>query len=189
MTQMPQTVGNVAYTYVQDAEPSNPAEGETWYDTGANGAYVWDGAAWIEQTIEDHANLSNVTANQHHRESGAENGGYTGSLGETTVISSYDVSPGVVVSDLYAYVYAPDLGSSNVARTIVRLHYESGNTRDHVASQAYNGSGSKNAGSLVASFGKGGFSGKVTKIEFVVDNDDVSNSSANIDHDWGVSYA
>lgn len=61
MTQMPQTVGNVAYTYVQDAEPSSPAEGETWYDTGANAAYVWDGAAWIEETVTELTNLSDVS--------------------------------------------------------------------------------------------------------------------------------
>lgn len=56
-----------AYTYVQDAEPSGAEEGETWYDSGANEAYVYDGNNWVEQTVVDHAELSGLTASDHHR--------------------------------------------------------------------------------------------------------------------------
>lgn len=58
--------GGSAYTYVQDAEPSGAEEGESWYDTGANAAYVYDGASWIEQTVVDHGELSGVGSNDHH---------------------------------------------------------------------------------------------------------------------------
>lgn len=58
--------GGGGYNYVQDATPSGAVEGEEWYDTGANAAYVYDGASWIEQTVSDHGQLSGVSAADHH---------------------------------------------------------------------------------------------------------------------------
>lgn len=58
--------GGGGYNYVQDATPSDPSEGEEWYDTGVNAAYVYDGASWIELTVVDHSQLSGVTASDHH---------------------------------------------------------------------------------------------------------------------------
>jgi len=58
--------GGGGYDYVQDAEPTDATEGEEWYDTGANAAYVYDGANWIEQTVVDHTQLSGVSSGQHH---------------------------------------------------------------------------------------------------------------------------
>ena len=54
------------YDYVQPGEPSDPDEGEEWYDTDANQAYVFDGAAWVELTVTDHGQLSGVSASDHH---------------------------------------------------------------------------------------------------------------------------
>ncbi|WP_125920005.1 hypothetical protein [Haloparvum sedimenti] len=58
--------GGDAYTYVQDAQPASPEEGESWYDTSENAAYVYDGASWIEQTVVDHGELSGVGSGDHH---------------------------------------------------------------------------------------------------------------------------
>lgn len=58
--------GGGAYTYVQDTQPSAPEEGESWYDTAGNAAFVYDGAAWIEQTVADHSELSGVGSSDHH---------------------------------------------------------------------------------------------------------------------------
>jgi len=54
------------YNYVQDAQPADPSEGEEWYDTGANAAFVYDGSAWIEQTVVDHGQLSGIGSGDHH---------------------------------------------------------------------------------------------------------------------------
>jgi len=71
--------GGDAYTYVQDAQPSGAAEGESWYDTGANAAYVYDGASWIEQTVAAHSDLSGVSSSDHHaKPTGTGNTGQTG---------------------------------------------------------------------------------------------------------------
>ncbi len=53
------------FDYVDDVEPSNPTEGEEWYDPSANAAYVYDGAAWLEETVSDHGKLSGVSPGQH----------------------------------------------------------------------------------------------------------------------------
>lgn len=58
--------GGDAYTYVQDSQPGGAEEGETWYDTGSNAAYVYDGASWIEQTVVDRSQLSGVGGADHH---------------------------------------------------------------------------------------------------------------------------
>ncbi len=58
--------GGGGFDYVQDPSPQNPEEGEEWYDTGSDRAFVYDGSTWIEQTIGSHDKLSNVTASQHH---------------------------------------------------------------------------------------------------------------------------
>jgi len=42
--------GGGGIDYVQDAEPSDPTEGDEWYDTGEGRAYVYDGSYWVEQT-------------------------------------------------------------------------------------------------------------------------------------------
>ncbi len=58
--------GGGGFDYVQDPEPAEPEEGEEWYDTGDNGAFVYDGSEWIEQTITTHDKLAGVTPDQHH---------------------------------------------------------------------------------------------------------------------------
>jgi len=58
--------GGAGFDYVQDPSPEAPEEGEEWYDTGSNRAFVYDGSNWIEQTIGSHDELSNVTSSQHH---------------------------------------------------------------------------------------------------------------------------
>jgi hypothetical protein len=52
--------GGGGFDYVQDAEPTSPSEGEEWFDTGANEAYVYDGAGWLQET-----NTSTATAQVH----------------------------------------------------------------------------------------------------------------------------
>jgi len=60
--------GGGGFDYVQDPEPTDPEEGEQWYDTGDDpgSAYVYDGAGWIEQTIADHSELSGISSSDHH---------------------------------------------------------------------------------------------------------------------------
>jgi len=94
--------GGGGYNYVQDAEPGDPSEGEEWYDTGADAAFVYDGSAWIEQTVADHSQLTGVNQDDHHsRPTGTTtagiNGGYTqnqgdglGSVADGIQISSSD---------------------------------------------------------------------------------------------------
>lgn len=82
--------GGAAYTYVQNAQPSGAEEGESWYDTGANAAYVYDGASWIEQTVAAHSDLSGVSSSNHHSKPTG-----TGSAGQVnTYNSSVSVSSG-----------------------------------------------------------------------------------------------
>jgi len=57
--------GGGGFDYVQDPSPQDPKEGEEWYDTGSDSAFVYDGSAWIEQTITTHDKLSGVTEGQH----------------------------------------------------------------------------------------------------------------------------
>lgn len=61
------------FDYVQDAEPANAEEGEEWYDTGADKAYVFDGAAWVEQTVVDHSQLSGIGTTDHRTDSNVQN--------------------------------------------------------------------------------------------------------------------
>lgn len=58
-----------AYTYVQDSEPAGPSLGETWLDTGSETpreAYAYDGATWVLLSATEHAELSAVSADDHH---------------------------------------------------------------------------------------------------------------------------
>ncbi|QLG27715.1 hypothetical protein HUG10_09190 [Halorarum halophilum] len=57
--------GGGGYDYVQNPEPVDPEEGEEWYETGANKAFVFDGAAWIEQTVTSHGALSDLDQDDH----------------------------------------------------------------------------------------------------------------------------
>ena len=75
------------YNYVQDAEPADPDEGEEWYDSWNNAAFVYDGTIWIEQTVADHSQLTGVNQDDHHsRPTGTTtagiNGGYTQNQGD-----------------------------------------------------------------------------------------------------------
>jgi hypothetical protein len=59
------------YDYVQDTGPTPPldpslVEGRTWYDSGANRAYVYDGSGWVELSITHHDNLQGINAGNHH---------------------------------------------------------------------------------------------------------------------------
>jgi hypothetical protein len=60
------TAGTSGFDYVQDTTPSTPTEGETWYDTGANEAYVYDASAFVEISVTGHSELSEVVADNHH---------------------------------------------------------------------------------------------------------------------------
>jgi len=79
--------GGGGYNYVQDAEPADPDEGEEWYDSWNNAAFVYDGTVWIEQTVADHSQLTGVNQDDHHsRPTGTTtagvNGGYTQNQGD-----------------------------------------------------------------------------------------------------------
>lgn len=53
------------FDYVQDAAPSNPESGESWYDTGSGEAKVYDGGTWATLSVTDHSELQSVAAGQH----------------------------------------------------------------------------------------------------------------------------
>lgn len=61
--------GPSGYDYVQTAQPVDAKEGETWYDVDGDAAFVFDGAAWIEMTVTDHAQLSGVNPGAHRSDS------------------------------------------------------------------------------------------------------------------------
>lgn|GEM_PF-6386256 len=74
------------YDYVQNAQPVNPGEGQTWYDIDGNAAYVFDGNAWVQMTVTDHGQLSGVGANDHHtKPTGTANSGATGEYNNNDV--------------------------------------------------------------------------------------------------------
>jgi len=83
------------YDYVQTDPPSNPSEGETWYDVDADGAFVYDGAGWVEMTVTDHGQLSGIQAGQHRSDS--------------NIITTVD---GQVDADTVDGSHASDLGSN-----------------------------------------------------------------------------
>lgn len=58
--------GSGGYTYVQNPEPTQPDEGETWYDVGSNKAFVFTGTEWVELTVVAHGSLSGIDASDHH---------------------------------------------------------------------------------------------------------------------------
>lgn len=58
--------GGGGYDYVQPGEPTDAVEGEEWYDTDADAAFVYTGTAWVEQTVTDHGQLSGVSPANHH---------------------------------------------------------------------------------------------------------------------------
>lgn len=72
------------YDYVQNAQPVNPGEGQTWYDIDGNAAYVFDGNAWVQMTVTDHGQLSGVGANDHHTKPTATGPSNTPTTGRTT---------------------------------------------------------------------------------------------------------
>jgi len=58
--------GGGGFDYVQDPSPQDPSEGEEWFDTGSDRAFVFDGTAWVEMTIGDHGQLSGIESSDHH---------------------------------------------------------------------------------------------------------------------------
>ncbi len=80
--------GGGGFDYVQDGEPAEAQEGEEWYDTGANEAYVYDGTTWHKMSVVDHAELSGIGSGDHHtRYSDAE-------AREATLLNSDGFAPG-----------------------------------------------------------------------------------------------
>lgn len=60
------------YNYTQPTEPVDPEEGETWYDTDDNLAFVYTGNQFIGLSITQHNDLSGVTEGQHRSNSRVE---------------------------------------------------------------------------------------------------------------------
>ncbi|MBV0901826.1 hypothetical protein [Haloarcula salina] len=65
MADLSNPTGGGGFDYVQAEPPGDPVEGQEWYDTDDDGAYVYDGSTWVEQTVVDHSQLSGVGANDH----------------------------------------------------------------------------------------------------------------------------
>lgn len=63
MARWPLVGSGGGFDYVQDAAPSNPVEGEEWYDTLNAEAKVYDGASWHGMTVGDFTELSGLLAN------------------------------------------------------------------------------------------------------------------------------
>lgn len=110
--------GGGGFDYVQDPQPSEPTEGEEWYDTDGNAAYVYDGAEWIEETITTHDKLSGVTSDQHHApptstDSHVDRTVYgSGNVWSSGHASTNSVNIGAVV-DQISYTFQESTGSQN----------------------------------------------------------------------------
>jgi hypothetical protein len=79
--------GGGGFDYVQDSTPQDPEEGEEWYDTGADAAYVNTGTEWVEQTVTEHSKLSGVGADDHHSPPTQTGGEY---VGAATTVRTHD---------------------------------------------------------------------------------------------------
>jgi len=94
---VPGTDEFTGYDYVGDSEPSGVEEGQTWYDSANNSAFVYDGAAWIELSVSAHGELSNVGASDHHTR-----------YSDSEAVNATD---GVIDADTVDGQHASDLGS------------------------------------------------------------------------------
>jgi len=56
------------YDYVQDStgSPTNPKNGEEWYQPDTEDAKTYDGGEWVDMKISDHDQLSSVDPADHH---------------------------------------------------------------------------------------------------------------------------
>lgn len=57
---------HLAEHFASDTAPTNPLEGQAWYDTGTGTIQVWDGVAWINVVTDDYiiSGTYNVSSNQ-----------------------------------------------------------------------------------------------------------------------------
>ena len=97
------------YNYVQDAEPADPDEGEEWYDSWNNAAFVYDGTVWIEQTVADHSQLTGVNQDDHHsRPAGTTTAGVTGGYTQNQGDGLGSVADGIQLSSSDGKCYDPE---------------------------------------------------------------------------------
>jgi len=115
--------GSSGFDYVQDPNPQAPEEGEEWYDTGSNAAFVYTGDEWVEQTIVDHGQLSGVGANDHHAPPSSTNS-HEG--GGSKVTSGVNVSGSGLIGMPISYIHTSN--SSSYGRTLT-VYYADG-TKD-----------------------------------------------------------
>jgi|GEM_PF-5034634 len=59
--------GGGGYDYVQDStnEPTNPKEGEEWYQPDTNDVKTYDSGVWVDVKISNHDQLGNVSPGDH----------------------------------------------------------------------------------------------------------------------------
>jgi len=122
--------GGGGYNYVQDAQPGDPSEGEEWYDTGSNAAYVYDGSAWVEQTVVDHGQLSGVGSNDHHSPPTSTNGGGKSRSSDWRSLASKTVSSysGHTFSGVAQFVHTVEV-SSGSGGWDVDVHFQDGTVK------------------------------------------------------------
>jgi hypothetical protein len=82
-----------------------PVPGSTWRDTANANAKQYDGAAFVNLGVTDHANLTNVTSGQHHTRPNFEL-----NIAQITANEAFDMSPGTT--------YTNNLGPSMTMITV-----------------------------------------------------------------------
>ena len=138
------------YNYVQDAEPGDPSEGEEWYDNGADAAFVYDGSAWIEQTVVEHGQLSGVGSGDHHSrysDNEARSAVRVRSGKKSASVSGDEDSATIYLNDnlpwrLRVSVYS-ETGYEDKTETTATLNFADGSTSTYTATINRGNSGSR----------------------------------------------
>ncbi|GAB7012039.1 hypothetical protein [Halolamina salina] len=133
--------GGGGFDYVQDPQPQDPQEGEEWYDTGSDSAFVYDGSAWVEQTITDHSKLSGISSSDHHSRytdaeaaAAAPVAGIRGGFDSTNVSGDGDTATLSIGNAVpwRLYIFVNSGGSYNgETRTTATLYYENGGSNSY----------------------------------------------------------
>lgn len=169
--------------------PLYAVSGSTWRDTANSTANQYDGAAWQPMGVTDHANLTGVTAAQHHAPvtTDAENATRLGQAhGTSGTHATFDVTNWNFQA---AVIRAQDNSSgtnTNKARTHLELVYGDATTRQFSAVETYDGAdGTTTTVSVADLDDKSYILSGIDTINLKWNNDsNPDDANATVDHEW-----